>query len=73
MKTSKFFAAFSLDILASCAQMNPHEAVHNTNVRKTVKSARIRTDHDALAKFFEDAAKEMGRRQRNKSSCWSTL
>lgn len=59
MKTSTFFAAFSLGILASCAQMNPHEAVHNTNVRKTVQSTRLRTDHDALAKFFEDAAPEM--------------
>ncbi len=60
MKTSTFFAAFSLSILASCAQMSPHEAVHNTNVRKTVQNARIRTDHDALAKFFKDAAREMG-------------
>lgn len=59
MKTSTFFAAFSLGILASCAQMSPHEAVHSINVRRTVQNARIRTDHDALAKFFEDVAREM--------------
>ncbi|SEO62815.1 hypothetical protein [Nitrosovibrio sp. Nv6] len=59
MKTRKFFAALSLSLLAACAQVSPHEAVHNTNVRKAAQNARTRSDHDALTKYFEDAAREM--------------
>lgn len=59
MKTRQFFAAISLGLLAACAQVGPHEAVHNTNVRKAAQNARTRGDHDALTKYFEDAAREM--------------
>ena len=59
MKTRTLFAALSLGVLASCAQMTPLEAMQNTNVRKAVQNARTRSDHDALTKYFEGAAKEM--------------
>jgi hypothetical protein len=59
MKTRTFFAALSLGFLASCAQMSPHEAVQNPTVRKAAQSARTRSDHDALTKYFEHAANEM--------------
>jgi hypothetical protein len=59
MKTRTFFAAMSLGLLAACAQITPLEAVQNTNVRKASQNARTRSDHDALTKYFEDAAREM--------------
>ena len=59
MKTRTFFTALSLGLLAACAQMSPYEAVHNTNVRKISQNARTRSDHDALTRYFEDAAREM--------------
>jgi Skp family chaperone for outer membrane proteins len=59
MKTRTLFAALALGLLASCAQMTPLEAIQNTNVRKAVQNARTRSDHDALTKYFEGAAKEM--------------
>ncbi len=59
MKTRKFFAVLSLGLVAACAQMNPHEAVQNTNLRKAAQNARTRSDHDALTRYFEGAAREM--------------
>ena len=59
MKTRTFFAAMSLGLLAACAQITPLEAVQNTNVRKASQNARTRSDHDALTKYFEDAARQM--------------
>ena len=59
MRTRVFFAAMSLGVLASCAQITPLEAVQNTNIRKASQNARTRTAHDALAKYFEDTAKQM--------------
>lgn len=35
------------------------EAIHDANVPRTVQNARIRTEHEALAKFFKDVAREM--------------
>jgi hypothetical protein len=43
--------ALSLGLLASCAQITPHEAVENTNSQ----NARTCSDHDALTKYFEGA------------------
>jgi len=37
----------------------PHEAVQNPTVRKAAQSARTRSDHGELRKYFEDAASEM--------------
>ena len=45
-------AAFGL--LASCT-INPH----SMDMTRAVQSATTRSDHDALAKHYEDAAKEM--------------
>ena len=59
MKTRTFLAAMSLGLLAACAQITPLEAVQNTNVRKASQNARTRSDHDALAKYFEDTARQM--------------
>jgi transglutaminase/protease-like cytokinesis protein 3 len=59
MKTRTFFAALSIGLLASCAQISPHDAIQNTPVRKTTQNARTRNDHDALSKYFENEAREM--------------
>lgn len=59
MNTRTFFAALSIGLLAACAQMSPHEAVQNPAVRKAAQNARTRSDHDALSRYFEGAAKEM--------------
>ncbi|SCY34872.1 hypothetical protein SAMN05216420_10511 [Nitrosospira sp. Nl5] len=59
METRTLFAALSLGLLAACAQLTPLEAVQNTNIRKAVQNARTRSDHDALTKYFEGAAREM--------------
>jgi hypothetical protein len=59
MKTRTFFAALSLGFLASCAQMSPHDGVQNPTIRKAAQSARTRSDHEALTRYFEDAASEM--------------
>lgn len=59
MKTRTLLAAMSLGLLASCAQITPLEAVQNTNARKASQNARTRGDHDALAKYFEDTAREL--------------
>lgn len=59
MKPATFFAVLSLAVLAACAQMIPHEAVQNANIRKAVQNARTRSDHDTLTKYFEGAAKQM--------------
>ncbi|MGH8762216.1 MAG: hypothetical protein ACREUR_03180 [Nitrosospira sp.] len=59
MKTRTFLAAVSLGLLAACAQTTPLEAVQNTNARKASQNARTRSDHDALAKYFEDTAEKM--------------
>jgi hypothetical protein len=39
--------------------MSPHEAVQNPTIRKAAQTARTRSDHDALSRYFEGAAKEM--------------
>ncbi len=59
MKTRTFFAALSLGFLASYAQMSPMKRFRIQLVRKAAQSARTRSDHDALTKYFEDAANEM--------------
>ncbi|MGH8762012.1 MAG: hypothetical protein ACREUR_02135 [Nitrosospira sp.] len=46
-------------LLASCAPMSPYEAVNSPALRKVVQSARTRSDHDTLRKYFENLAQEM--------------
>lgn len=56
MKTTRFFAVLAvLGLLASCAPMNPQPM----DMTQAVKNARISADHNALAKHYEDAAREM--------------
>lgn len=59
MKLKTCFAAFSLGLLAACAQITPHEAIQNANIRKAVQNARTRSDHDALTNHFVGAARQM--------------
>jgi Skp family chaperone for outer membrane proteins len=44
-----------LGLLTSCAQMNPHPM----DMTQAVQNAKTPADHAALAKHYEDAAKEM--------------
>lgn len=41
--------------LTACAQMNPHPM----DMTQAVQNAKTRTDHEALARHYEDTAKEM--------------
>ncbi|RFC36506.1 MAG: hypothetical protein DID90_2727553712 [Candidatus Nitrotoga sp. LAW] len=56
MKTKTFLTLLSiLCLLASCAKMDPHPM----DMTQAVQSATTRADHNALAKHYEDTAKEM--------------
>ena len=56
MKTRTFLTVLSaLGLLASCVQMDPHPM----DMTQAVQSAQTRPDHSALAKHYEDTAKEM--------------
>lgn len=60
MNAERFFIAIiAMGLLASCAPMTSHEAIQNTNMRTATKNAKTRSDHNALAKHYEDAAREM--------------
>ncbi|MER0170246.1 MAG: hypothetical protein A4S08_05180 [Proteobacteria bacterium SG_bin4] len=43
-----------LGLLTSCAQLN----LHPMDMAQAVQTAKTRADHEALAKYYEDAAKE---------------
>ncbi len=49
---------FMLGLLSSCAQLGSFE-VQNDDTRKAAQNARTPVDHDNLAKYFENSAKEM--------------
>lgn len=51
----RFLILIILGLLVSCAQMNPHPM----DMTQAVRNAKTPTDHTALAKHYEDAAKEM--------------
>ena len=56
MKTRTFITVLStLGLLASCVQMDPHPM----DMTQAVQSAATRPDHNALAKHYEDTAKEL--------------
>lgn len=56
MSTKTFFAVLAiLGLLVSCAQMTPQPK----DMTQAVQNAKTSTDHKALAKRYEDAAKEM--------------
>ena len=56
MKTRTFFSILTiLGLLASCAQMNPQPM----DMTQAAQKARTGPDQNALAKRYEDAAKEL--------------
>ena len=56
MKTRTFLVVLTtLGLLASCAQMNPHPM----DMTQAAQKARTGPDQNALAKRYEDAAKEL--------------
>ena len=56
MKTKTFFAVLSvLALLVSCAQMNPQPM----DMTQSAQKDRPGPDQNALAKHYEDAAKEL--------------
>lgn len=59
MNKRTFVAVLSLSLLAACAQLDPHEAVQSTNASKVVHNEEMRGDHEALTRYFENAAREM--------------
>ena len=59
MNKRTFAAVLSLSLLAACAQLGPHESVQSTNASKVAHSAEMGDDHEALTRYFENAAREM--------------
>lgn len=51
----KIVALIILGLLTSCAQMN----FHPMDMAQAVQNARTHADHEALAKHYENTAKEM--------------
>jgi hypothetical protein len=49
----------SSGLLVGCAPMSRYEAVKSPAILKAVQDARTYSDHNALAKRFENPAKEM--------------
>ena len=49
----------TLGLLAACAPMSPYEAVKSPTILKAVQNAGTYSDHNALAKRFDNLAKEM--------------
>jgi len=59
-KIGKFCIVLSMPgLLASCTHISSYEAIQDPVIRTAVENAATRSDHYALAKHFEDAAKEM--------------
>ncbi|MFA6164854.1 MAG: hypothetical protein WC685_15665 [Methylobacter sp.] len=56
MKTKLLITLFLiLGLVAACAEMNPHPM----DMSQAVQNATSKEDHEALAKHYEEAAKEM--------------
>ncbi len=56
MKTNALIILIlSLGLLTACAEMNPHPM----DMSQAVLNAESKTDHEALAKHYEEAADEM--------------
>ena len=59
-KIGKFCVVLSMPgLLASCTHMSSYEAIQDPVIRAAVENAATQSDHYALARRFEDAAKEM--------------
>ena len=59
MNARILFAAFSLGLMVSCAQMSPSEAPQTESIPAIAKSARMQSDHLALTRHYENNAREM--------------
>jgi hypothetical protein len=56
MKTREIFIALAvICLLMSCAQTNPHPM----NMTQLLQNAKTHDDHEALARHYDDAAKDM--------------
>jgi len=56
MKTKLLITLFLiLGLVAACAEMSPHPM----DMSQAVQNATTKSDHEALAKHYEEAAKEM--------------
>jgi len=55
MKTSKIFATLAVVGLLTACATDPHPM----NMTQMVQNAKTSADHEALAKHYDDAAKEM--------------
>ncbi|OAI02018.1 MULTISPECIES: hypothetical protein [Methylomonas] len=56
MKTNTLITMFlALGLLTACAEMNPHPM----DMSQAVQSASSKADHEALAKHYEEAAKDL--------------
>lgn len=55
MKAPILIALLTLGLLSACSEMNPHPM----DMSQAVQNAKTKTDHQALAQHYEDAAKEM--------------
>jgi hypothetical protein len=57
MQIRTFFVAFTvLGLLSSCAQMDRY---HPMDMTQAVQSAKTRTDHETLARHYENMAQTM--------------
>ncbi|MGZ8191320.1 MAG: hypothetical protein ACXWTS_08830 [Methylococcaceae bacterium] len=56
MKTKLLITLFLVfGLVSACSEMNPHPM----DMSQALQSATTKADHEALAKHYEDAAKEM--------------
>src|ERR1700709_2434656 len=60
-KSGKFFAAMSLiGLLASLSTgAAPHMSVDTPDIRTAAQNAKTRGDHEAIARYYEEAATQM--------------
>lgn len=56
MKSKSLIATlFALGVLVSCAHTDPH----SMDMSSAIRNAKTRADHNALAQYYENAAKRM--------------
>jgi len=58
MNTRIFLALLSISVVAACAPMTPQDTI-NPDIQKAAQNARTRSDHNALSRYFENAANDL--------------
>ena len=53
------FLALPLSLLAACAELRSYDGAQNVSQHRLAAIEGMHGDHDALARYFEDAAREM--------------